>query len=80
MCMTQLELAKARLLELGTRHDAARPAAVNPLWRLGAFAGLGVLTGVVIARGGSAAIRRSASAARFAAVAAPWLLSMLLKR
>ncbi|MEY3232247.1 MAG: hypothetical protein RL689_2336 [Planctomycetota bacterium] len=77
--MTQLELAKARLLELGTRHDAARPA-VNPLWRLGAFAGLGVLTGAVIARGGSPAVRKGTSAARLAAVAAPWLLSMLLKR
>lgn len=78
--MTPLEHAKARLLELGTRHDAARPLAVSPLWRYGAFAGLGLLTGAVLARGRRASSWRAALAARFATLAAPWLIPVLLKR
>ena len=78
--MTPLELAKARLLELGERHDAARPAAVSPLWRFGAFAGLGVLTGVAVARRGRAPVGGAVIVTRLAAAVAPWLLPMLLKR
>ncbi|MEI7657925.1 MAG: hypothetical protein WCK33_07660 [Phycisphaerae bacterium] len=82
--MTPLELAKARLIELGERHDASRPAAVHPLWRAGGMAGMGLLAGVLLAgrkgasKGNGPGSTRSAI--RLAMTVAPWLASFILRR
>lgn len=79
---TPVQLAKARLLELGLRHDAALPAAVHPLWRTGAAAGLGVLVGTMLAgrRRQSSPVRVAAAVARLAATGLPWVASWWIRR
>lgn len=79
---TPLDQAKARLLELGVRHDASREHAVHPLWRAGAMAGIGLLAGMLLTgrKGGAGSAARPAAVIRLAMAVAPWIASFMLRR